>query len=310
MVSLRFSTGMPAFKTEDFAEAIGGAYGDLSLKRNLGLLIGHLAGWKALLFLDDDIFGLSPRKVRRAVGSLRHFAAVGMPATQFPDNSVVCHARRRFAGDTQDVFVSGSALAVDVEMPTSFFPAVYNEDWMFLAPHLDKRSVTFGHPSRQRPYYPFDSPDRAVRQEFGDVVAEGLIGHLHTGDLAKPPSRRDWATFLARRADVIEAGLRGCEANWHNPMARDAMEALLHAQKALSAIKAAELVAYVRAWQADLDTWRDHTGRKASVGGLKQALDALGLRLLALTTDGAPRRRGLKDAPLLDAAAAEVSSSG
>ena len=154
-------------RTTDFPNAILGAYGDLSLKRNLGLLIGRIADWPTLLFLDDDISGLSAAEVRRTVGSLEHHTAVGMPAKNFPDNSVVCHARRFTPRARQDVFVSGSALAVNVQAAESFFPQVYNEDWLFLAPHLGRREVAANAKVRQDFFNPFDSPERAVRQEFG-----------------------------------------------------------------------------------------------------------------------------------------------
>jgi hypothetical protein len=110
-----------------------GRLGDLSTKRTVGLLLGHLAGWDSVLFLDDDIRGLAPATVHRAVDALVPGGAAGMPAREFPDNSVVCHANRR-TGYEQDVFVSGSALVVDCGRITSFFPRIYNEDWIFLAP--------------------------------------------------------------------------------------------------------------------------------------------------------------------------------
>ena len=325
MVSLRFYANMPtfateklvnampSFATEEFADAIGGAYGDLSLKRNLGLLIGRMAGWKTLLFVDDDIIGLSAAKVRRVAGALENFAAAGMPATEFPDNSVVCHARRRFVGgEPQDVFVSGSALAVNVETADSFFPAVYNEDWLFLAPHLDRRSVTSGGPSGQKPYYPFGSPARATRQEFGDVLAEGLIGHLHTGTLERLPTRRYWAAFLSRRADLIAASVAGCHDNKQSPIARDAIRALDEAEKARSVIEPIELVQYLEAWQSDLTDWRRHIQRFTTVGSLEKALGELGLLDSAMSVRGASRRRKAgksRNNSTLAVAMGEVSSS-
>lgn len=302
---------MPAFATEAevFAEATDGAYGDLSLKRNLGLLIGRLAGWRTLLFLDDDMIDLSAAKVRRAAGSLGDFVAAGMPARDFPDNSVVCHARRRFAGAAQDVFVSGSALVVNVETADSFFPGIYNEDWLFLAPQLDRRLVTSGGPSGQKPYYPFDSPDRAMRQEFGDVLAEGLIGHLHEGGLAELPTRKYWAAFLSRRAEVIAAGVAGCSRNKDNPMARDALLALEWAEKTRSGIEAGTLVDYLEAWRSDLTIWQEHIHGLTSVGSLAKALAELGLGGSALTASGPSRRWRSHDDQLLDVMLEGVSSS-
>jgi hypothetical protein len=107
-----WSSPLLDFSTADIPEATDTRVGDLSLKRNVGLLLAHLVGWRGVLFLDDDIRDLSPRTVLRAAGALRPGWATGMIAEDFPDNSVVCHALR-LSGAPQGVFVSGSALAVD-----------------------------------------------------------------------------------------------------------------------------------------------------------------------------------------------------
>jgi hypothetical protein len=278
MVTLKSYADMPKFDTEEFPDAIVGSYGDLSLKRNLGLLIGRLAGWKTLLFLDDDIYGLQAAKVRRTVGALGHFTAVGMPATDFPDNSVVCHARRCFVPqEKQDVFVSGSALAVKLDGADSFFPAVYNEDWLFFAPQLDRRTVTRNGAVKQKPYYPFDSPERAVRQEFGDVLAEGLVGYLHDSRLGRGPSTVYWRSFLRSRADLINTAIAECRVNKRNPAARDAIQSLEEAAVARSEIKTAMLDDYMSAWRSDLKVWRDYLRGRSALGGLDKALADLGL---------------------------------
>ena len=103
---------MLEFSTSEIPAATRTRLGDLSAKRNIGLLLARLVGWHGVLFLDDDIRDVSPRTVRAAGDALRPGRATGMIAADFPDNSVVCHAAR-LAGLRQDVFVSGSALAVD-----------------------------------------------------------------------------------------------------------------------------------------------------------------------------------------------------
>ncbi|MFL6129721.1 MAG: hypothetical protein ACJ73E_11725, partial [Mycobacteriales bacterium] len=248
----------PKFGTSMFPDAIFGAYGDLSLKRNLGLLIGRMVGWKTLLFLDDDIFGLSTAQVKQAVGALQHHSVVGMPARDFPDNSVVCHARRFDPSpapkEEQDVFVSGSALAVNAQETESFFPQIYNEDWLFLVPHVDRREAASHAKVRQERYNPFDSPERAARQEFGDVLAEGLIGYLHQKPmmLDRLPSQGYWKAFLSHRADLIATAAENCRQQaGRNPYARDALRALKCAEAMRSAIQPKVLVDYVAAWQAD-----------------------------------------------------------
>lgn len=267
--------GLPPLATSTFAEAPIPWHGDLSLKRNLGLVLGRRCGWRTVVFLDDDIRGLSPALVESAVGTLGHHAAAGMPATRFPDNSVVGHARRLAVGD-QGVFVSGSALAVDVGRVDSFFPAIYNEDWLFLAPYLDRREVAAAGPVRQDFQDPFADLSRARDEEFGEVIGEGLIGWLHTGSLHAPLSERYWAEFLGRRGEFIETAALGCRLS-DRPDAARAGIALEIAESARRTLTPKVLVEYVSAWRADRAAWRQFLGRLRTDEDLSVALDRLGL---------------------------------
>jgi hypothetical protein len=277
------SVRLPQLRTSWFAPETAGALGDLALKRNLGLVTGRLAGWQRMLFLDDDITELDPGEVEQASAALDSCAAVGLRAFSFPDNSVVCHAHRTGRA-FQGVFVSGSALAVRVADADSFFPAVYNEDWLFLAPLLDRRMVTAIGSVRQEVYAPFAQPERARRQEFGDVLAEGLIGYLHSARLQQLPTAAYWGDFLAERAQFIADAKLGClKVAGHDPDARDALRALKIARRTLNGLSAEMLVDYLGAWQADLITWRRSLRRLPRLGDPVQSLRWLGLEPMMTT---------------------------
>lgn len=62
----------------------------------------------------------------------------------------------------------------------SFFPDIYNEDWLFLFPSVHLRRVCRTGSVWQLPYDPFARPSRAVGEEFGDVFAEGLMELAHS----------------------------------------------------------------------------------------------------------------------------------
>lgn len=81
---------------------------DLSMKRNVGLIPARMLGWQRVFFLDDDIRDINPADLRSTLTMLGSYRTAGMRATQFPDNSVVCHAHR-MTGGLQDVFVTGAA---------------------------------------------------------------------------------------------------------------------------------------------------------------------------------------------------------
>jgi hypothetical protein len=264
---------LPRFRTSEFGQAKVDPHGDLSRKRNLGLLLARLVGWTRLMFLDDDISDLHPIQVEQAAAGLDQFAAIGMPARSFPDNSVACHARRESGAD-QDVFVSGSALVVCEPATDSFFPDIYNEDWLFLAPHLDRHEVSTVGWVAQEEYDPFEDPERAGAQEFGDVLAEGLIGRLHTDRLHPLPTLDYWEHFLDARAQFLTSAREGC-VGAADP--GDALAAITSAQGALDDISPGDLVQYVEAWQADLTAWRRWILDKPRSDGLDAALRYLDL---------------------------------
>jgi hypothetical protein len=201
-----------------------------------------------------------------------------MPARFFPDNSIAGHAHRA-SGAEQDVFVSGSALVVCEPATDSFFPDIYNEDWLFLAQHLDRREVSSVGSVTQEEYDPFKDAGRAGAQEFGDVLAEGLIGRLHTERLYPLPVRDYWARFLDARARFLGDARDRC--------AGSALAAVKSAQDALDLISPDELVKYVEAWQADLATWRQRILDQPRLDGLDAALHHLDLA--ACTQRSEPR---------------------
>ena len=110
---------------------------DTSAKRNIGLMLCHMLGWKHVTFLDDDIEIPDPGDLERAAGLLDERNLVGLFVDGFPDNSVVCHAYR-LAGGPQTSFIGGGAIVVETERTRSFFPDIYNEDWFYMLDAADR----------------------------------------------------------------------------------------------------------------------------------------------------------------------------
>ena len=183
---------------------------DLSAKRNLGLLLARLRGWGKVAFVDDDIRISAPEHFARLAGQLEANRVAGMVIEEYPDNSVVCHARR-LAGLYQDVFVSGAVLGVRLdERPLSFFPDVYNEDWFFFAEEAAARRLPRVGQAAQTEYDPFASEERAGWEEFGDLLAEGLFALFgdgftehHLGDHLDSATNRYWSRFIEARKGVL-----------------------------------------------------------------------------------------------------------
>ncbi len=255
---------------------------DLSVKRNVGLLLARLLGWKRIFFMDDDIRDLSVAALLETVSLLgrrpsgQRYHCAGMSAAEFPDNSVVCHARRAI-GAYQDVFVSGSALAVDCTVPLAFFPDIYNEDWLFFyRDAVQGRLASSAHTATQLRYDPFADPLRAASQEFGDVIAEGLYALLEEGLGAGHATADRWHDFLADRRRILD------EIVLHSDRApRDArdkmMRAVETARKCLEEIQPGMCADYVHRWRRDLGRWGATLNRIRPAGSMSGALRELGL---------------------------------
>jgi hypothetical protein len=261
---------------------------DLSVKRNVGLILARMIGWRRIFFMDDDIRDLDAAALLSTVSLLvaplqagdkppehRYFSA-GMPADNFPDNSVVCHARRAI-GEFQGIFVSGSALAVDCTVPFAFFPDVYNEDWLFFYPDAaEGRLASSGHLATQLRYEPFANPQRAAGEEFGDVIAEGLYALLEQGLRAEYSNAERWRQFLTDRRRILDEII--ANADKAAPEVRSDMRlAVQTARECLGQIQPEMCTEYVERWRRDLGQWERTLKRLPRAGSITEALLILGL---------------------------------
>jgi len=239
----------------ELPEACGLYSTDLSMKRNIGLLLARLMGWRRIFFLDDDIRDIAYPNLQRTVDMLGSFSAAGLWVTDFPDNSIVCHANRE-TGGSQDVFVSGAALAVDCESDIGFFPDIYNEDWLFMFDYASAGKLANSSlEATQLCYYPFAKAKRAAWQEFGDVIAEGLYTLLHLGLEVTQATGEYWAHFLEARRNFLEAILTRLP-NAHPEIRGEIQMMVEQAEKCLQTIKPDLCVRYVQAWRHDLADWK------------------------------------------------------
>jgi hypothetical protein len=258
---------------------------DLSMKRNIGLLLARMLGWERIFFMDDDIRWVSANTVLSTVsllGAADHgYRTAGMSVKEYPDNSVVCHARRE-VGEYQGVFVSGSVLAVDCGAPFDFFPDLYNEDWLFFyRDAAEERLATPGSLAEQLTYDPFADPQRAASQEFGDVIAEGLYALLHSGRSAEAADEEYWKRFLADRNRVLaDVGRRlsSLRSAMRPELRGKISRATGAAQQVLWRVTAKMCAEYVTAWQRDLRRWDEVLANLEGASSIEDALRKMGLR--------------------------------
>jgi hypothetical protein len=256
-VSASTDGNLPAFLTSEHPEndIVPSCHADIARKRNVGLLLARLCGWCTIMFLDDDITGLTASAVSGAAALTARFRFAGFKISHYPDNSVVCHAHR-LAGGTQDVFPGGSALVIDVTRSDTMFPPIYNEDWLFLFDAAQSRSIAVAGTLSQLEYRPFARPQRAASEEFGDVIAEGLYRLLHEGGVVTDGTRAYWRSTLERRFQMIDHIADQLLRQEDVPMTGYALMSLAAAGKRLTSITELACLSFVRAWRTDVDTWR------------------------------------------------------
>lgn len=269
---------------------------DISRKRNLGLLIGRACGWRRMLFLDDDIRKLNVSKLKSAAMLLDKYPVVGLQVNKYPDASVVGHARR-LAGRRQEPFISGGSLLVDPQRMQGFFPAVYHEDWLCLIEHLRYGEVAIGGQVGQLAYRPFTTPERAELEEFGDILASGLLWLVHARKSSEPVSsatgndysakaRRDywlpatesrfWSQVLSERAALLDDIAKNLPAKHHDLGVRP-LESVVAAQKRCAELSPSEFVLFIDEWLSSLDTWQTRLSEVPHAGSVADALTHLGL---------------------------------
>ncbi len=267
------------FQTSDpsFAGLKAGRNSDLSLKRNIGLLLARLMGWEKIIFLDDDIFGVTVTDLAKIASRLDNHQVTGLISRSFPDNSVVCHANR-LSGQRQDNFVTGAALGVNcAEDPLDFFPDVYNEDWLFFASHAAQGKVVSVGEARQQPYKPFADPNRAVTEEFGDLIAEGLYALFNDGQSLEAATKPYWDDFIDARKELICRIAKDLFLIPTHEAAVQAHESMLHADKQLASINADECVRFVNAWRNDRGAFARTAKNTSRVGNYAAACECLQL---------------------------------
>jgi hypothetical protein len=249
---------------------------DLSLKRNIGLILARLLGWTKIMYLDDDISDIRLDQVARISAQLNNHQVAGLVTRRFPDNSVVCHANR-LSGANQDNFITGAAMGVNcADQPLPFFPDIYNEDWFFFMKHAARGGLPCVGHARQLEYKPFQDSTRAAREEFGDLLAEGLYALIGSGDRPESATKDYWEMFSNARLallDRISTGLERLETN----EASMAMSSVQAARDQASKITPEHCVAFLEAWREDRRRFEAIAAKAANVGNYAEAFDHLEL---------------------------------
>jgi hypothetical protein len=175
---------------------------DLPAKRNIGLMYGALHGFDKLILLDDDISNINSELLKNALIVSTGLALLGVLIDHFPDLSVIEHIRWRLYREYEP-FIAGNCLIIDLKQTCGYFPRLYNEDWLFIFAHPKQRvgfvSNWFIH---QQEYDPF-KPEKAIWQEFGDTVAEGMFDAWSSDRIEESTTIDFWDSFSKQRKNSL-----------------------------------------------------------------------------------------------------------
>jgi len=283
-----------------FRALSGDRSSNLSRKRNIGLLLARYLGWQKIMFLDDDIIRLTEDQVARVAHHLNKNRYAGFKTLAFPDNSVVCHANRAI-GRPQGIFVSGAALGVRTaaDVPElDVFPDVYNEDWFALADEAGRTGVAHVGDVGQLEFNPFEDPQRAVHEEFGDLLAEGLYALFNDGLTRQRATTDYWARFIDQRHQLI-ADIARQLGNDETHRGVQAMKSLQESAFQLDGIRPEDCTAYLDAWQEDRRRFIDLSRPPVHRYGYPEAFAELGISQWQEARFGIVR---MPEAPLLSSA--------
>jgi hypothetical protein len=244
------------------------------------------------MFLDDDIFDVSKEDMEAlAAGLDDHNVSVLIP-DEYPDNSVACHAFR-LGGGPQGKFASAGAMGVQCDRDgLPFFPNIYNEDWFFFSEEVASHRIVRVGASRQREYDPYKDPLRAVKEEFGDLLAEGLYARLDVGLKLLEVDVAYWTYFIESRGHFLNrvAELLGQHPdrdrhNGEGPKVRAAQDSIRAAQGQLERIGPELCQKFIDRWQADLVEWRRYVTGLPRFDSVVSAFDYLGLDYAVFSPD-------------------------
>ena len=275
--------------------ALQRAWIDTNRKRNLALAAGAMTGRRWVLFVDDDVTGLTLGAVETALTHLVRRPdqrIVGWPHEQFPDNSVVHHARRDVMGWDQDVFVGGGALLVHLSgAPPAPFPPIYNEDWLFLVDALGRHEVAGGPSVGHLPYEPYANAERATVEEFGDVLGEGLLHLVHEGlPVVVASDAAYWFPVLEKRRKLLgritERARELVASETDAARMQQVVHAMAEARRQHTWVTGDALADFVRRWRHDQETWTAFYERLPRRETVKDALVHLGLHEAWIVTSG------------------------
>jgi hypothetical protein len=225
---------------------------DLPMKRNFIIQHALKTGHEKILLVDDDIRSISDRCLAIGADCLDDYVLAGCFVEDFLDTSVLGHLEK-VAGEHVNPFLSGSFLFVKPRQVNGFFPCLYNEDWLFMIPHIMNGSICSFGSIRQVEYDPFSDMSRPLFQEFGEVVIEGLFALLASKQYNYRHKTKAWSGIIIQRREILHSLSSRLSEVKHQAFIRT----MLAANRKITP---EDCCKYVLDWENDLESWKTYIG--------------------------------------------------
>ena len=220
---------------------------DLPAKRNYALWYARKHRLNRIMLLDDDIRDLQSTAFVAGANALQDFIVSGFFVDDFPDTSAIGHAEIEL-GESVFTFLSGSCLFARTDNDVGFFPPIYNEDWLFMVPHIARGRVCSLGRVCQKSYDPFANPAVALFQEFGEIIADSLFALVASNRYSERFNPRVWRKLLNLRHDWL--------MELSNRTSDDRHRSIIEvAQTKCAEITEADCVRFMSDWESDRKQW-------------------------------------------------------
>lgn len=142
---------------------------DIPIKRSYALYDARKKNAEYIWLLDDDIIISQDnyfRAIRAMVGGK---GIVGFHVTEYPDMSIMDHAKRIVDHHNARISMTGSCMFINVKKVRGYFPYVYNEDLFFFM-QQPFQNVVSGGTIRQVERTSWTDFERIRHEQLGDFI--------------------------------------------------------------------------------------------------------------------------------------------
>lgn len=192
-------------KVNDFVRPLGQNGWNLGYVRNYSLILCSSLQLQKILFVDDDIAVRNVELIYQNMKLLDQNNFVGARIAGMPDSSVVDHILGKLGKKTHKFF-SGGFLAFNLESISEFFFNYYNEDWIWLFLHKSNQNVMKHHGTVYQKFYDLSKNivKRAIEQEFGEILAEGVRQSVKYKDNSILRDIEYWRKIITNRISLMK----------------------------------------------------------------------------------------------------------